>query len=96
MQLAWAGLQERSNLVGGFLRCDDHVDFEVDEIFPVGHPFVEETTVVCFHELIAALQPVIDPTGDVVQAFGCHSTFVSKAAIYGYRILVLEVLHDHV
>jgi len=91
-----AGLQERSNLVGGFLGCDDHVDFEVNKIFPVGHPLVEETTVVCFHELIAALQPVIDPTGDIAHAFGCHSPFVSKAAIYGYRILVLEVLHYHV
>src|SRR5207253_2040672 len=59
-------------------------------------PLIEQGTVMGFHQLIATLKFVIDPTRDVQQALRRHTPIVPKPAIDGDSIFVLEVLHDHV
>jgi hypothetical protein len=51
---------------------------------------------ICFHQLKAAFKFFIDPTRYVLQFSRSQSPAIPKASIYGYGILVLKVLDDHI
>src|ERR1700730_1516351 len=70
--------------------------FEVYEVAPVCHPLIEQSAVMGFHQLIAPLKFVIDPTRYVQQALRCQTPMIAKPPIDGDSIFILEVLHDHV
>src|SRR5688500_10762328 len=89
-------LQKRRHLLGGLFRRDDRMYLEIDEITPVRHPLVEKRTLVRFHQLVATLELVIDPTRDVDEALRRQTASVAKAAIYGHSVVVLEMLYHHV
>jgi hypothetical protein len=72
------------------------MDLEINEVVPIGHPFIQQPSIVRFHKLVAALKFFVDPTRHVQQPLGRHSTAVPKPAIHEYSIFVPEVLHHHV
>jgi hypothetical protein len=48
------------------------------------------------HDLPADFEIKIDPTGDVLQSFGHHSTFFTKAPVNFLRRSFFEMLDHHV
>jgi len=55
--------------------------FEVYEVPPVCHPLIEQSAVMGFHQLIAPLKFVIDPTRYVQQALRCQTPMIAKPPI---------------
>src|SRR5215471_16319507 len=79
-----------------FLRRDDRVNLKLDDITPVGHPFVKKVAIICLHQLKATAQFLIDPARHVLQPLRSEATAVAKATIHRNRVLVLKMLDDHV
>jgi len=63
---------------------------------PVGDPFVKKFAIVCFHQLKAAFEPLINPTRHVLEPVGSESATIAETRIHENRVLVLEMLDDHV
>ena len=55
-------LQLGSKFARRFFRSHDRVDFEIDDITPVGDPFIQKLTVLSFHQLPATIQRFVHPT----------------------------------
>jgi len=72
------------------------MNLEINEVAPICHPLVQQSSVISFHYLIAPRQLVIYSTRHIIEALGSHMTALAKPTINGYGILAFEVLHDHV
>src|SRR6266705_5310458 len=58
-------LKAGRDLLDRFLRGDHGIYVEHHEVAPASHPGIEERPVMGFHQLIAALELVVDPTRHV-------------------------------
>src|SRR5207302_8387181 len=76
----------RRDLLGSLLRCEYHMYLEINQVAPVRHPLIQQSSVVGFHQLIAALELVIDPARHISQALRSHPAAIPKPAIHGYEI----------
>lgn len=88
--------EARSDFGGGLLGRDDRIDFEVDDVAPIGDPLIEEGAVVRFHELIAAVECGGDPTRYVGEFGGGHASAIAEAAVDGRGIVISEFFDHHV
>ena len=73
--------QPRADRGHRFGRRDYRNDFELDQIFPPGHPFGEEILILALHDLEAAAEIVGDPTRHIPQSLGRHSALFAKATM---------------
>jgi len=80
----------------GLLRRDDGVDFEVNDVVPVGDPFVEIGDIGRFHQLKASLELLVDPARNVFQSFRSETAALTKAPIDWNRIAVLKMFDNHI
>ncbi len=69
---------------------------EIYKVAPVSHPVIEQLGIMSFHQLIAAPKLGIDPARQVQQSLRRHPAVITKAAIYGHGVVILEVLDYHV
>jgi len=72
------------------------VNFEVDDVFPVADPLIEQVALFCFHDLIAAIEFRRDPARDIVEARGSETSAIAEAAVYRHSIRVAEAFNHHV
>lgn len=54
-------LEKRRNSFCRLIRGNDRVNFELDQVIPIDHPFVEMLAFVSFHQLKATFELFIDP-----------------------------------
>ena len=69
---------------------------ELNDVAPIGNPFVEITLIRRFHQLKAAFELVIDPARDVLQSFRGETATLTKAPVDWNRIAILKVFDNHV
>jgi hypothetical protein len=88
-------LQARGDYAGGLLRGNDGMDFEIDNVAPVLDPLIDQFAISCLHYLEAALEFLVDPARNILQAVWSHPAILTKSSIDRHRVTVSKVLNDH-
>ena len=70
--------------------------FEVHDVAPICHPFVQERAVFSLHHLVTDLQIFRDPNSYIGNAVGCEASLIAKATIDGNGVAVPEALDNEV
>jgi hypothetical protein len=61
----------------------------------MSHPFIEQSAVGRFHQLVARSQVIYDPARYIHKAFGGHTASLLESFIYRPGLAIAEVLDDH-
>jgi hypothetical protein len=86
-------LEEGVDCFRHFFGWHDWDDLKIDKVLPPDHPLLEESRVVAFHELEAAIKIRLYPAVDVLQTVWEHATLFRKATVHGASVSVLEPLN---
>ena len=84
------------NSLRRFLRRNDGIDFEVNDVAPVRDPLLEICDIGRLHQLETAFEFVINPTRNVLQSFRSQAATLMKAPVDWNRIAILKVFDNHV
>src|SRR5581483_2062329 len=76
-------LQAIGNSGGGLFGRDDWMDFEVDDVVPVCDPLLQKSGIGGFHYLEAALEFLVDPARNILQALWSQSPAIAKSPVEG-------------
>src|SRR5205823_3429620 len=68
---------------------------QIDQITPVGNPFLQKLHVVALHQLEAAVVAYFHPTIEVLQVVRQHPSLLLKTPIDRRSVVVLKPLDDH-
>src|ERR1700748_1566570 len=80
---------------GSFARCNYRKNFEVDKVFPIFNPLIQQSGIIASHQLKTPLEFIVDPTVDIFQSVRSHPALFSKPRINRPGITILEVLDNH-
>ena len=69
--------------------------FEVGEIGPTRHPFLQQADVVALHELETSVEVGLNPAADIGQALGRHAALFLKSLVDCLRVLVAKTFDHH-
>jgi hypothetical protein len=70
-------------------------DLELDQIFPVDSPFLNQGFIAAFYYLKTAIEIGLDPAAQVVHSLGHHPPFLSESLVDSFGIAILVVFYNH-
>src|SRR5689334_624347 len=88
--------ESRSYGRGGVSRSDDRNDFELGEVLPVRHPFIEQPAIRAFHDLKTAAKVLSHPTAAIFDSVRHQASLLVKTPVHRDWISVPKRLDDHV